>query len=195
MESCIPPADPRRTGKAVSSTAAGALTNYNYWDELMGQASEKQFVRGNALLLGRKTYHIFAAHWPRVGDEDSMAAHINGVQKYVASRTLESSDWAKTTIIRDVATEVTRLKEQPGGDITVAGSCNLIQSLLQHDLVDEFVIWTFPVVLGTGKQLFGDGAPPMGLKLVDSEVSTTGVIIQTFEKSGKPDYGTFALAD
>lgn len=164
-----------------------------YWDEMMGQTADEQFRRGDAMLLGRKTYDIFFAHWPKVGDDDPMAAHINGVDKYVASRTLEGSDWGNTTVIRDVPTDVARLKEQPGGEIGVPGSSNLIQSLLKHDLIDEFIIWTFPIVLGTGKRLFGDGAAPAGLKLVDSKVSTTGVIIQTYERAGEPQYGSFAL--
>jgi dihydrofolate reductase len=164
-----------------------------YWDEMMGQTADEQFRRGDAMLLGRKTYDIFVAHWPKVGNDDPMAAHINSVDKYVASRTLEGSDWGNTTVIRDAATEVARLKEQPGGEIGVPGSSNLIQSLLKHDLIDEFIIWTFPIVLGTGKRLFEDGAPPAGLKLVDSKVSTTGVIIQTYERAGEPQYGSFAL--
>ena len=159
----------------------------------MGQAADQAMSRNDALLLGRKTYDIFVAHWPLVGDEDPMGARINSIDKYVASRTMTSSDWGKTTIIRDVPAELVALKEQPGGDIGVSGSGNLIQSLLKHDLVDELNIWTFPVVLGTGKRLFGEGTVPANLKLTDTKVSTTGVTIQTFEQAGRPTYGSFAL--
>ncbi|MEX2551899.1 MAG: dihydrofolate reductase family protein [Actinomycetota bacterium] len=164
-----------------------------YWDEMTGQVADEQMTGAASMLLGRKTYDIFVNHWPKVGNEDPMAAYINNVDKYVASRTMESADWGNTAVIRDVATEVARLKDQPGGEIGVPGSSNLIQSLLKHDLIDEFRIWTFPIVLGTGKRLFGDGALPAGLKLVDSKVSTTGVTMQTYERAGEPQYGSFAL--
>jgi len=152
----------------------------------MGKVADEQMTGSDAMLLGRKTYDIF------VGNDDPMAAYIN-VDKFVASRTMESADWGNTTVIRDVATEVARLKDQSGGEIGVLGSSNLIQSLLKHDLIDEFRIWTFPIVLGTGKRLFGDGAAPVGLKLVDTKVSTTGVTMQTYERAGKLQYGSLAL--
>ncbi len=165
-----------------------------YWDELMGQTMDEQMKQGEALLLGRKTYEIFAAYWPHVGDEDPAAAKLNSMPKYVASRTLEALDWNNTTLLQgDVAEEVGKLKAQPGADIQVTGSSNLIQTLLKHDLVDEFVIWTFPVVLGTGKRLFGDGTVPAGLELVDTKSSTTGVTINTYRKAGEVQVGSFAL--
>jgi dihydrofolate reductase len=166
----------------------------NYWDDMMGQTVTAQTERGDALLLGRKTYDIFVAHWPRVGDEDPVAAKLNAMPKYVASRTLESSDWNNTTVLRgDAAESVRRLKEQVDGEIHVTGSSNLIQTLVRSDLVDEFVVWTFPLVVGSGKRLFGDGTVPGGLELVDSVTSTTGVTISTYRRAGQVEPGSFAL--
>jgi dihydrofolate reductase len=166
----------------------------NYWDESMGQTITEQTLQGGALLLGRKTYDIFAAHWPRVTDEDPVAAKLNGMPKYVASRSLSEVTWNNATLLKgDVAEEVRKLKEQTGGDIHVTGSGDLIQSLLKHDLVDEFRLWVFPLVLGTGKRLFASGALPANLKLVDTKTSSTGVSIHTYERAGAIEYGTFAV--
>jgi dihydrofolate reductase len=166
----------------------------NYWDEMMGSEMDDSMKRGEALLLGRKTYEIFAAHWPRVGDDDPAGAKLNSMPKYVASRTLDRTDWNNSTLLQgDVAQAVGELKAEPGGEIQVTGSSNLIQTLLKHDLVDEFRIWVFPVVLGTGKRLFDGGTVPAGLKLVDTKVSSTGVTMQTYERAGKIEYGSFAI--
>ena len=165
-----------------------------YWgDDLMGEVMMESMGKADALLLGRKTYEIFAGHWPKVGDDDPMAAKLNSVQKYVASRSLDSVDWQNTTLIKgDVAEEVAKLKDEKA-EIQVPGSQNLIQTLLEHDLVDEYRLWFFPVALGTGKRLFADGTIPTNLKLVDSKTSSTGVAMNTYEAAGKPDYGSFAL--
>ena len=166
----------------------------NYWDEAMGQVIAELTLRADALLLGRKTYEIFVAHWPNVGDEDPIAAKLNNVRKYVASRTLDDVNWNNATLIRgDVVEEVRRLKEQDGGAIQVAGSGDLIQTLLKNDLVDEFSIWTFPVVVGSGKRLFGTGALPGALKLVDSKAFSTGVTINTYARAGAIQYGEFEV--
>ena len=125
--------------------------------------------RAGTLLLGRRTYEIFASHWPLIGDEDPIARKLNAMPKVVASRTLEHVEWNNTTLLRgDVAREVEALKQQDGGEIQVTGSGDLIQTLLRHDLVDEFRLWTFPVVLGSGKRLFADGAAPASLRLLDA---------------------------
>jgi dihydrofolate reductase len=167
----------------------------NYWDDLMGQRMGEFMGKPFDLLLGRKTYEIFAAHWPRVTD-DPAADALNSATKYVASRTLDTVDWSNSTLIEgDVAEEVTKLKEGSGPEIQVHGSSDLIQTLLEHDLVDEFGLWIFPVVLGSGKRLFADGAIPAGLKLVDSQTSTTGVLIARYERAGDLQYGSFALED
>jgi dihydrofolate reductase len=161
----------------------------NYWDdEMMGRIAEADPYE---LLLGRGTYEIFAAHWPYVTD-DPIADHLNNTRKHVASTTLEQVEWNNSTLITgDVADYVATLKSQDGPEIQVHGSSGLIQTLLEHDLIDEFRIWIFPVVIGTGKRLFGDGTIPAGLKLVDSKASKTGVTINTYERAGEIDHGSF----
>ena len=167
----------------------------NYWDDLMGQAMGEAMSRPFDLLLGRKTYEIFAAHWPHATDEPG-AGVLNGATKHVASRTLNAVEWQNSILLEgEVAEAVVRLKEEAGPEIQVHGSGNLIQTLLEHDLVDEYRLWIFPVVLGTGKRLFAEGAIPRGLKLVDSKTSTTGVLIATYERSGDVEYGSFALEE
>jgi dihydrofolate reductase len=162
---------------------------------MMGGLIVEQMQRPDALLLGRKTYEIFAAHWPRVTNEaDPVASKLNSMRKYVASRTLQRAEWRNTTVIPgDVAAYVTDLKAQPGGEIQVAGSGNLIQALLKHELIDEFHLWVFPLVLGSGKRLFGNGTIPGGLRLVDSKAATTGVVIQRYARAGAIQYGTFEV--
>jgi dihydrofolate reductase len=162
----------------------------HFGDEL-GQFMDGLMGRSDALLLGRKTYEIFAGYWPTAGDDDPMAKKLNSVPKYVASRTLDSVDWNNSSLLGDdVPREVAALKERVDGEIHVTGSGNLIQTLLKHDLVDEFVLIAFPVVLGTGKRLFGDGTIPRGLRLTDSQTFPTGVAVQTYERVGEPEYGT-----
>jgi dihydrofolate reductase len=166
----------------------------NYWDDLMGELITGLTVQAGALLLGRKTYEIFAAHWPRVTGDDPVAAKLNSMPKYVASRTLDRATWNNTTLIRgDVAEAVADLKEQPGGEIQVTGSGHLIQTLMKHDLVDEYRLWVFPVLLGKGKRLFGEGTIPGGLRLVESKTSSTGVAIHTYQRAGAIEYGSFAV--
>src|SRR6266542_1914683 len=166
----------------------------NYWDEVMGQRITETTLRGGALLLGRKTYEIFAAHWPSVGGDDPIAAKLNSMPKYVASRTLDKVTWNNSTLIEgDVAEAVVALKEQPGDAIQITGSGDLIQTLIRHDLVDEYQLWVFPIVLGIGKRLFGGGTVPSALKLVDSQTSSTGVAIHTYERSGAIEYGSFEV--
>ena len=159
----------------------------------MGEAMGEAMSRPFDLLLGRKTYEIFAAHWPYATDQPA-ADVLNSATKYVASTTLDAVEWQNSILLEgDVAEAVSRLKEEEGPEIQVHGSGNLIQTLLEHDLVDEYRLWTFPVVLGTGKRLFADGAIPSGLKLVDSKTSTTGVVIATYERGGEVEYASFAL--
>jgi dihydrofolate reductase len=166
----------------------------NYWDETMGQIIVESTLQADALLLGRKTYDIFAAHWPHVGDHDPIAAKLNSMPKYVASRTLDNVTWNNSTLIQgDVSKAVAELKEQSGGEIQVTGSGDLIQTLIEHDLVDEYRLWVFPVVLGEGKRLFSTGAVPAALNLVDTKTSSTGVAIHTYERAGAIQYGTFEV--
>jgi dihydrofolate reductase len=165
----------------------------NYWDEAMGQNMGEFMGKPFDLLLGRKTYEIFAAHWPHITD-DPAADALNSATKHVASRTLDDVEWANSILIEgDVAEYVAKLEEGDGPEIQVHGSGDLIQTLLEHDLVDELRLWIFPLVLGSGKRLFADGAVPAGLKLVDSKMFSTGVLMTTYERGGDIEYGSFAL--
>ena len=167
----------------------------NYWDEEMGAAMDETMGKPFDLVLGRKTYEIFAAHWPHSTDE-SAAVPLNRATKHVASRTLRSVEWENSVLIEgDVAEQVAALKQQDGPELQVHGSANLIQTLLRHSLVDRFNIWTFPVVVGPGKRLFDDGTVPAGLKLINSKVSTTGVVIGTYVPAGDIPIGSFALEE
>ena len=166
----------------------------SYWDESMGETIVEWTQRAGALLLGRKTYEIFAVHWPKVTDEDPVAKKLNRMPKYVASRTLKDLTWNNSTLIKgDVTEAVRRLKQGTGEEIQVHGSGELIQTLLRHELVDEIRLWVFPVVLGSGKRLFADGTIPGALKLVASRSSSTGVTINTYEIAGAIRYGTFEV--
>jgi dihydrofolate reductase len=162
----------------------------NYWDERMGEYMSEFMGKPFDLLLGRKTYDIFAAYWPHNTDEP-VAKPLNEATKYVASRGSPKLEWARSALIGDVAGGVAKLKQQDGPELQVHGSGNLIQTLLRHNLVDEFRLWVFPVVVGPGKRLFADGTVPAGLKLVDTVVSTTGVVIGTYEPAGELVTGSF----
>ncbi|MDQ3985919.1 MAG: dihydrofolate reductase family protein [Actinomycetota bacterium] len=165
----------------------------NYWDEQMGQIMGEYMSRPFDLVLGRKTYEIFAAHWPHVAD-DPAAKALNDATKFVASRTLRSLDWSNSVLIEgDVGQGIAELKQQEGPELQVHGSANLIQTLLRHNLIDEYRLWTFPLVVGPGKRLFSDGTIPAGVKLIDSKVSTTGVVIATYVPAGEIVTGSFAL--
>jgi dihydrofolate reductase len=142
------------------------------------------------LLLGRGTYEIFAAHWPY--DEGPIADQLNSTRKHVASTTLDRAEWENSTLIGgDVAEYVAALKSQDGPEIQVHGSPGLVQTLLEHDLIDEFRLWIFPVVIGRGKRFFGEGTIPAALRLVDSQVSKTGVTINVYERAGDVEPGSF----
>ena len=156
--------------------------------EVMGEAMSAPFD----LLLGRTTYDIFAAYWPTASDEDG-AKPLNDATKYVASRGRPILEWSRSVQIEgDVAEGVAALKREDGPGLQVHGSGNLIQTLMRHDLVDRYRLWIFPVVLGSGKRLFAEGAIPYGLRLVDSVVSSTGVVIGTYEPAGEIVTGSFA---
>lgn len=164
----------------------------NYWDDIMGAWMGEAMGSPFDLVLGRKTYEIFAAHWPHASEEEG-AKPLNDATKYVASRTLTSLEWANSVLIEgDIAEGVAAIKEQDGLDLQVHGSGNLIQTLLRHNLINEFNIWTFPVVVGPGKRLFAEGTMPSGLKLIDSTISSTGVVIATYVPAGELVTGSFA---
>ena len=165
----------------------------NYWDEQMGEVMGEATSRPFAMVLGRRTYDIMAAYWPTAPEEEG-AKVFNDATKYVASRSRPSLEkWSNSVHIEgDAADGLAALKQEDGPELQVHGSANLIQTLLGHNLVDQYRLWVFPVVLGSGKRLFGDGAVPSGLKLVDSQVSSTGVVIGTYEPAGEVPIGTFA---
>jgi dihydrofolate reductase len=169
----------------------------NYWDDMMGKAISEQMSKPFDLLLGRRTFEIFAAHWPFVKKDkpDAAAAdRLNSARKYVVSRALDKADWENSTIIKgDVVKEIIELKKRDGPEIQVHGSSNLIQTLMRHGLVDEFHVWTFPLTVGGGKRLFAEGTIPAGMKLLECKVSTTGVVIATYAQSGEVKAGSFAL--
>jgi dihydrofolate reductase len=148
--------------------------------------------QADGFLLGRKTYEIFAAHWPRVTDPgDPVARALNTLPKYVVSKTLDRVDWNNSTLIRgDVVEEIRELKRRPGKELQVHGSGGLAQTLIQNDLVDEYRLWSFPVLLGRGKRLFAEGTVPATLKLVDSRTTSTGVAIHTYRRAGEMQYGS-----
>jgi dihydrofolate reductase len=179
-------------GPHEDPTRGFALGGWNvpYWDDVMGEAMGADFGTTYDLLLGRKTYDIFAAHWPHL--EDPVAQQLNKMRKYVASRTLTTADWEGTTIMRgDAATSVAELKHTDGPDLQVQGSSDLIQTLLSHRLIDTFSVWTFPVLLGSGKRLFGEGTKPAGLRAESVTMSTTGVVIAKYELAGDVPLGSF----
>jgi dihydrofolate reductase len=166
----------------------------NFWDEHMGERMNESMGPGKdfALLLGRKTYDIFAAYWPHARDQPG-AAELNAATKYVASRTLDKVEWENSTLLEgDAAEAVARLKEEDGPEIQVHGSSDLIQSLLEKDLVDEFRLLIFPVVLGSGKRLFGEGTIPAAFKATNSKTASTGVLLVNYERAGGIEYGSFA---
>ena len=160
-----------------------------YFDDVVGQAMGEQMGQPFDLLLGRKTFDIFASYWPKqTGPE---AAPINTAKKYVVSHHEVKSDWQPTiTVTGDVASELKKLKQQDGPMLQVHGSSNLIQTLLRHDLVDEFWLKIFPVTLGKGKRLFGEGTIPAGLKLVSSKTSPSGVILASYQRDGEVKLGS-----
>jgi len=167
--------------------------SFHYWDEMMGEIMDRFMKLDFELLLGRFTYDIFAAHWPKVHHEP-VAEQFNTTRKYVVSRQPRKLEWSNSTLITgDTISGIQEIKKENGHDLWVHGSGNLIQSLLANNLVDRMHLWIFPVSVGKGKRLFGSGTQPAGLKLVDSKISTTGVIIATYEPAGELRTGTFAL--
>ncbi len=164
-----------------------------YVDEVFGKAVDDLFAAEFALLLGRKTYEIFAAYWPFQGDDDPIARRFNAVTKYVASRSHTPLTWKGSVALHDAAADVARLRNEDGPNLLTQGSGNLIQTLLAHDLIDEFKVFTFPIVLGHGKRLFGADARPVALQLLDNKLSTAGVTINTYRRAGAVKTGSFAM--
>lgn len=153
-----------------------------YFDDVMGKAAAEGMAETDAYLFGRKTYQKMAAFWPTAPADDPFAAHLNGTTKYVASRTLRDPSWQPVEVLTDVPGAVAALKEKPGGTITVLGSGELVRTLLDNDLVDELELTVSPLVLGSGKRLFGEGSNKRTLRLADSKTVGAGIVILTLER-------------
>jgi dihydrofolate reductase len=162
-----------------------------YVDDVMGRLVVEGFADADGFILGRKTYEIFAGYWPKITDPDNaIAAALNTRPKYVFSRSLERVAWNNATLIEgDAVAEIRKLQQQPGRSLQVWGSTDLLQTMLKHDLIDEFRLMIFPLVLGSGKRLFGSGTVPLALEQVASVTSTKGATFHRFERGGKPGYG------
>jgi dihydrofolate reductase len=163
-------------------------------DADMGKTMIEIFSRADAFLLGRTTYDIFSAYWPMITDpSDPIAGKLNSLPKFVASRTLTAFSWSETSHVQDVTKEVIDLKKRFSREVQVHGSCGLAQTLIENDLIDEYRLLTFPVILGIGKRLFGVGAVPATLALVSSNTTSKGVIISVYRRAGSLKTGSFAL--
>jgi dihydrofolate reductase len=158
-----------------------------YFDEVAGKEMDEQMKGEYDLLLGRKTYDIFAGYWPQHTEE---WPQVNKITKYVVSKTLKKSTWENTIVVKDIK-ELKKLKNSNGPDLQVYGSSNLAQTLMEYDLVDEFWLKIFPVTLGYGKRLFDKGSMPAAYKLVESKTSPLGVIVASFERAGEVQTGSF----
>lgn len=166
---------------------------FPYWDEAIDISAAGFDGKDRELVLGRRTYQIFEAYWPYQPADDPIAQTLNAAKKHVASRTLMTPHWHNSTPLHgDVVAAITALKAQTGPDLQIIGSGNLIQTLQAAALIDEYNVWTFPVVLGRGKRLFGEAARPAALRLVRSQVSARGVVMSTYVPDGDIRPGSFA---
>ena len=152
-----------------------------YFNQELGEFQQELLFSSDALLLGRVTYEGFAAAWPGMKDEDGFADRMNALPKYVASRTLKATDWNAEIIQGDVAAEVARLKREPGQNLLIYGSAQLVEYLRQHQLIDRYRLMIFPTVLGSGKRLFTNESST-DMKLVSSHTTSTGVLVLTYER-------------
>ncbi len=164
----------------------------NYWDDVMDQVMGEFMGKPFDLVLGRRTYDIFAAYWP-TAPEEAGGKPLNDATKYVASRGRPALEWERSVLMEgDVAHAVAQLKQEDGPELQVHGSGNLMQTLIRHGLVDEYQLCIFPVVVGSGKRLFADGTVPKALRLVDHRVSSKGVMVGRYVPVGEIEFGTFA---
>lgn len=158
-----------------------------FFDEEAAKYAYDQLFASDALLLGRVTYQAFADAWPSMTDEVGFADRMNSLPKFAVSKTLEEVEWNNSSLIKEnVAEEVSKLKQQPGQNILIYGSSELVNTLMQHDLIDEYRLWVHPVVLGSGKRLFrDDGSDTKVLRLVDAKTFGSGVVVLSYQPSGK----------
>ena len=169
---------------------------FSFADDSMDISASGFDGKDRELVLGRRTYQIFEAYWPYQPDDNPIANTLNAAKKHVASRTLTMLHWNNSTLLHgDVVSAIIALKAQPGPDLQMIGSGNLIQTLQAASLIDEYNVWTFPVVLGRGKRLFSEAARPSALRLVRSQVSTTGVVMSTYVPVGEIEPGSFPSAE
>jgi dihydrofolate reductase len=164
----------------------------------MGEIVTEQFSTADAFLLGRGTFELFKAYWPNVEDpNDPVASKLRDKPKYVVSDTMTESDWAGSHFIKgkDAVGEIEKLKAQPGADLQVHGSWKLAQVLAANDLVDEYRLWVYPVILGKGKRLFETGFTPTAFERADTRFTSTGVTMHVYKPTGKASFGAFALED
>jgi dihydrofolate reductase len=169
---------------------------FPYWDETLDLTGRGFEGPGREIVLGRRTYEMFARFWPNLPADDPNARSMNAAKKYVASRTLKTLHWENSVLLTGDAVEaMAALKAQPGNDLQIVGSGNLIQSLQAASLIDEYIVWTFPVILGHGKRLFEPTAKPGALRLIDTKASATGVVMSTYVPAGDIPVGSFARAE
>jgi dihydrofolate reductase len=170
--------------------------SFNYWGEDGDLDMKGLDGKDRELVLGRRTYEIFEAYWPYQAADNPIAQTLNAARKHVASRTLRALDWNNSTLMRgDVVAAVAALKSEAGLDLQIIGSGNLVQTLQAASLIDEYNVWTFPVVLGRGKRLFEGGAKAGALRFVASQASATGVVMSTYVPAGEIQLGSFAQAE
>ncbi|MGN6793482.1 MAG: dihydrofolate reductase family protein [Streptosporangiaceae bacterium] len=180
MQSLGSPDEDREGGFAYGGWSAP------YGDEIAGQAAAEGMTGTTAYLFGRKTYEKMAAHWPFEPDTNPIAAHLNATSKYVVSKTLTGTAWSGTSILSgDAAASVRDLKENGDGGIVVLGSGVLVQTLVEHDLIDEYRIFVHPLVLGTGKRLFRETSQPLRLRLMKTAQTSTGVLLLTYQPESR----------
>jgi dihydrofolate reductase len=166
--------------------------SFGYWDDLMGGIMDGFMKLPFELLLGRRTYDIFAAYWPTAENAPSISVPFNRTRKYVVSHTQRELSWQNSTLVSgDVVGEISKLKQMDGPDLWVHGSGKLIQTLLANGLIDVMHLWIFPITLGPGKRLFAEGARPEGLKLIEAKIATSGVIIATYQPGEAIKSGSF----
>ena len=170
--------------------------SFPYWDDDPGRDMRGLDGKDREIVLGRRTYEIFEAYWPYQPADNPIAQALNAARKHVASRTLKSLQWHNATLLRgDVVAAVAALKSEAGLDLQIIGSANLIQTLQSAALIDEYNVWTFPLVLGRGKRLFEAGARAGGLRLVATQASRTGVVMSTYVPAGEVPHGSFVSAE
>lgn len=169
---------------------------FPYWDETLN-LSERGFEgKDREIVLGRKTYEIFEGFWPHLPADNPNAQSMNAAKKYVASRTRKTLQWENSILLpEDVIEAVAALKAQPGNDLQIVGSGNLIQSLQAASLIDEYIVWTFPVILGRGKRLFETTVKPEALRHISTQVSPTGVVMSTYVSASNIPLGSFGQGE